>query len=274
MLSMAFVMLHFAISAVGRLKIQEISDPMSLVLRQLYDYLPKVLVGALLLGIGLVVARIVARAGRAVLAGIGFNALLVNLGLVRQMSDAARQQEAEGKKTLEAGVRRARGEAVGAEVEDVLTQKAALQTPSDVAGSVLGGVVFIIFLQQALRTIGLEGMARMVDSLLAFLPHVLVALVVVAAGMWAGRWCKARIDQLTRLTTDKLVRSLGTVAHVAVVTVAVMVALQQLGVAATIIDRAFTLILGALCLAAALALGLGGRDVAAEVVRKHYEKVK
>jgi hypothetical protein len=92
--------------------------------------------------------------------------------------------------------------------------------------------------------------------------------------MWAGRWCKSRIDQLTRLSTDRLVRSLGTVAHVAVVTVAAMVALQQLGVASTIIDRAFTLVLGALCLAAALALGLGGRDVAAEIVRKHYEKAK
>jgi len=62
------------------------------------------------------------------------------------------------------------------------------------------------------------------------------------------------------------------VVHVAAVTVAAMVALQQLGVGAQLIGIAFGLILGAICLALALAFGLGGRDTAAQIVKKQYTK--
>lgn len=48
--------------------------------------------------------------------------------------------------------------------------------------------------------------------------------------------------------------------------VAVMVTLQQLGVASQLIGIAFSLVLGAICLAAALAFGLGGREAAARVL--------
>jgi hypothetical protein len=51
-----------------------------------------------------------------------------------------------------------------------------------------------------------------------------------------------------------------------------MVALQQLGVGRQLIAIAFGSILGALCLAAALAFGLGGRDVAGRIINKEYER--
>ncbi|MBW2452930.1 MAG: mechanosensitive ion channel [Deltaproteobacteria bacterium] len=273
-LAMAFVMLHFAISAVGRLDIQEISEPLGLILQQLYGYLPKVVVGGLLLAVGVLVARLVARASRAILAGIGFNALLVHIGVASEMSKAAKEQQEESEKTLEAGVKKAQGddETEGPDVEAVLASGSAFRTPSDIAGSIIGALVVVVFLRQVLSTLGLEGLAQMVDTLLGYLPNVLVAAVVVAAGMWAGRWARARIDELTKGSKDQLMRSLGAVVHVAVVTVASMVALQQLGVGAQLIGIAFGLVLGAVCLALALAFGLGGRDTAAQIVKKQYTK--
>ena len=190
------------------------------------------------------------------------------------MSKAAKKQQEESEKTLEAGVKRAQGdeEAEGPDVEAVLARGSALRTPADIAGSIIGALVVIVFLRQVLSTLGLEGLAQMVDTLLAYLPNVLVAAVVVAAGMWAGRWARARIDALTKTSKDQLIRSLGAVVHVAAVTVAAMVALQQLGVGAQLIGIAFGLVLGAVCLALALAFGLGGRDVAGQIVKKQYGK--
>ncbi len=273
-LAMAFVMLHFAISAVGRLDIREISEPLGLILQQLYGYLPKLVVGGLLLAVGVLVARLVARASRAILAGIGFNALLVHIGVATEMSAASKQQQTDGEKTLDAGVKRAQGDdkAAGPDVEAVLAGGSGLRTPSDIAGSLIGALVVIVFLRQVLSTLGLEGLAQMVDTLLGYLPDVLVAAVVVAAGMWAGRWARARIDELTKASKDQLMRSLGAVVHIAVVTVAAMVALQQLGVGSQLIGIAFGLVLGAICLALALAFGLGGRDVAGQILKKQYGK--
>jgi hypothetical protein len=59
---------------------------------------------------------------------------------------------------------------------------------------------------------------------------------------------------------------------VSVVLFASLVALQELGVGAALISLAFGLLLGAVCLALALAFGLGGREVAGRVLTKQYEK--
>jgi hypothetical protein len=69
-------------------------------------------------------------------------------------------------------------------------------------------------------------------------------------------------------------RALGSVARIGIVTFASMMALQQLGVGQQLITLAFSLILGAACLAAALAFGLGGRDVAGRIVAREYDRRK
>jgi TRAP-type C4-dicarboxylate transport system permease small subunit len=105
-------------------------------------------------------------------------------------------------------------------------------------------------------------------------PHLpnMVAATLLGAGMWAGAWAHRRIDELTRASADRLTEALGSVAHVAVVVFTAMMALQQLGVRRQLIAIAFGLVLGAVCLALALAFGLGGRDVAARIVHQEYER--
>jgi hypothetical protein len=44
-------------------------------------------------------------------------------------------------------------------------------------------------------------------------------------------------------------------------------ALQQMGIASSIVNLAFGLLLGAIAVAVAISFGLGGRDVAAEQLR-------
>src|SRR5581483_1014081 len=59
-----------------------------------------------------------------------------------------------------------------------------------------------------------------------------------------------------------------------VVLLAVFMSLQELGVATNIVTTAFAIIFGAVALAAALAFGLGNRDLAGEVTRGWYERYK
>jgi len=269
-LAMAFILLHFAISAVGRLDIEEISNPLGTILTQIYAFLPRLLVGALLLALGIAVARISSRFVRGLLAAVGFNTLMAHIGLYEANEDAKRQQE-ESKKLLEA---RLEGEAAVDEgsVDPLVAGDTQLKTPADIGGVVVAAVIVLLFLRQALETMGLAGLAAMFDSLIGYLPDVLVAAVVLAAGMWAGGWAKQRLADVTAGTEDRLVRALPVIVHGAIVTIAAMIALQQLGVGNQIIAIAFTLVLGSVCLALALAFGLGGRVVASEILAKEYEK--
>ena len=63
-------------------------------------------------------------------------------------------------------------------------------------------------------------------------------------------------------------RLLGRIAEIAIVAFAVLVAINQLGIAADLINILFIGIVAALALAFGLAFGLGGRDVAAQDHRR------
>src|SRR6185295_15343110 len=69
-------------------------------------------------------------------------------------------------------------------------------------------------------------------------------------------------------------RLLGITARVAIIVLAGAMALRQMGVAADIINLAFGLLLGAIAVAAALAVGLGARRVAGQEVEELIRNVK
>jgi hypothetical protein len=268
----ALILLQAVISALGRLQIEEISRPATQALTQVYGYAPKLLMGSLLLAIGVVLARVVGNLVSSVVAALGFNTLIGHIGIAGGASDEAKAQEADAKQALSGAVKAIDEERDAGNVDAMMGGRQRLRTPSDLLGLAASAVVVLLFLRQSLSTMRLEALAITLDRFLMFLPNVLVASAVLVAGLWAGRFVARRIDELTAKSTDPLVRALGRVAHVSVVLFASLVALQELGVGAALISLAFGLLLGAVCLALALAFGLGGREVAGRVLTKQYEK--
>jgi hypothetical protein len=94
--------------------------------------------------------------------------------------------------------------------------------------------------------------------------------VIVILGMIVGEFLRALL-----VASAGRVSGVPTVARVAkwvVVLIAAFMALQQVGVSDDIVTSAFTLILGAVALAAGLAFGLGNRELAGEITRRWYEE--
>ena len=96
----------------------------------------------------------------------------------------------------------------------------------------------------------------------------LVTVVVIggllaraASSLVRGATAEAGFDNPDRLAK---------VASVAIWAFAIVVAVNQIGIAATLVNTLFMGVIGALSLGAALAFGLGGRETAGEIVRKWY----
>ena len=81
-------------------------------------------------------------------------------------------------------------------------------------------------------------------------------------------WCAARPSE-SGLGNPEL---LATIARVAVWGFGIVIAVNQIGVATTIVNTLFMAMVGSIAIAFALAFGLGGRDTAAEIVRNWYEQ--
>jgi hypothetical protein len=65
---------------------------------------------------------------------------------------------------------------------------------------------------------------------------------------------------------------LGRIAEIAIIAFAVIIAINQIGIAANLVNTLFVGVVASVALAVGLAFGLGGRDVAAQLTQRWYEQ--
>ncbi len=151
-------------------------------------------------------------------------------------------------------------------------QQMGLQT--DAAGfvaTIAKWFVRLIVLVSAFDALGLPAVSQVLQQLLLWLPNLVVAMIALVIGGLAA-------NGLSRLVRGAAAESglgspdlLANVVRVAVWAFAIVVAVNQIGVATTLINTLFMAVIGAVALALGLAFGLGGRETAATIVRNWYE---
>jgi hypothetical protein len=131
-------------------------------------------------------------------------------------------------------------------------------------GTLVQVAVVWFALIQALELLGFDEVAVLMTSLLALAGRILLGLIIFLVGLY-----------LSRLAADAIRSSgvdqpnlLATAAQAAILVLTGAMALRQMGVANEIINLAFGLLLGAIAVAAALAFGLGGREVAGQQLQR------
>lgn len=134
--------------------------------------------------------------------------------------------------------------------------------------------VRLIVLVVAFDVLGLPAVSEVLRELLLWLPNLIVALVVLVIGGLAAK----ALGSLVRGSASEAGFGnpdvLAKIAQVAIWAFAIIVAVNQLGIATTLVNTLFMALVGAVALAAGLAFGLGGRDTAGEIVRGWYQRGK
>jgi hypothetical protein len=131
-------------------------------------------------------------------------------------------------------------------------------------------LVMLVVILLASMALGLESINEMFGAMLAFIPTLIAAIVIVILGIIVGEFVRGLIVASAGGVAG--VPTVAKMAKAAVIVISLFMALQQVGVAAEIVIAAFTLILGALALAVGLAFGLGNRELAGEITRRWYEE--
>jgi hypothetical protein len=155
-------------------------------------------------------------------------------------------------------------------LDEVVGRAGSRLDPVHAIGKLVFWLVMLVVILLASTALGLESINEMFGRMLAFIPTLIAAIVVVILGMIVGEFVRALI--LASAGTVAGVPTLAKLAKGAVILISTFMALQEVGVAEEIVTAAFTLILGAVALAVGLAFGLGNRDLAGEVTRRWYEE--
>ena len=143
-------------------------------------------------------------------------------------------------------------------------------SPSKLVGTLVFWLILLGTISLAVSVLGIEALTNFVAAVYAYLPNVLAAFLIflVASAISAGI-----ATLVTRIMGDTgLGKIVATVAPILVMTIATFMILEQLKIAHDIVVTTYTLLLGAIALASALAFGLGGREVAGRMLESAYQK--
>lgn len=141
------------------------------------------------------------------------------------------------------------------------------------AGAFLGGLVkwfiIIVFLVAALDVLKLEAVTAFLSNVvLGYIPQVIVAaLILIVAAVLADLSQKV-LTGGARALESKSAGFVGGIARWSIWVVAILAALNQLGIAGGMMTTLFTGLVAMLAIAGGLAFGLGGKDAAARYIEK------
>jgi len=148
-------------------------------------------------------------------------------------------------------------------------EKANLKLDS---GKFLGELVkwfFIVaFLMAATEILNLPQITDFLKRIFFYLPQLVVAVLILLAGILIANFLQRLVRASVEAAELRGAGILAGVAKWAILVFAALAALMQLGIAPVMIQTLFTGVIGALALGFGLALGLGGKETAAEILEK------
>lgn len=140
------------------------------------------------------------------------------------------------------------------------------------SGAFLGGVVKWFFVFVALMAFAdileLNQVTAFLNQILMYLPNIVVATIILIIAVLVANFLQQLIKSSVKAAGLKSSGFLSGLAKWVVLIFAFLAALVQLGVASALLQTLFTGIIAMLSLAGGLAFGLGGKDQAAEILKK------
>lgn len=244
----AFILVQTAIAALHRVGLQTLSEPMTDMMAQFWELLPSLLLSIVFVVVGVFVGKLLRGIAQSTLESVGFDRMMDRIGFGKI-----------------------------AERDDELAK------PSGLAGFVVQAIIVLLAIVQGLQTLQLDSWAGYIDSFLVFaVTQAAVAMLIVGVGFTIGNYVRDLIEARQRgdapaegegeSDAEKSPVWMAEFARYAVLVFTFTMAVHQLGVAEDFVLLTFGLLFGALCLAGALAFGLGARETAGEIVRERYKQ--
>jgi hypothetical protein len=143
---------------------------------------------------------------------------------------------------------------------------------SGFVAEIVNWFVRLITLVVGFDALGLPAVSDVLRQLLLWLPNLVVAIAVLIFGGLAANWLAGLVRGATAKADLGNPDLLAGIARITTWAFAIVVALNQIGIARELVNTLFMAAVGAVALALGLAFGIGGRDTAAEVVRNWYER--
>jgi hypothetical protein len=202
-------------------------------LNLVFAFIPKLISFLVILLVGWIVASVVSKAVTFLLRKIGFDRLSERIGLSRLEQRMGLRMDAAG-----------------------------------ILGKIVYWFIFLIFLVPAVDALGLTTVSNILNQIIAYIPNVFVAILVLFLGTLAATFVADIVRGATASTNMGNPNMYAAIARWAIMGFVAIIALEQLQIAPALLNELFGAVVAAAALAFGLAFGLGGRETAQRLLNR------
>lgn len=143
-----------------------------------------------------------------------------------------------------------------------------------IIGEIARWLIIVVFFMAGVNVLGLTTVASVLASVLSYVPNIVSAILILTVGVLLAGLVEGLIKGAVNQIDPKTGRLLSKVASYLVVIVAALAAINELGIAQSLINILFIGIITTLALGVGLAIGLGAKDLVSKMLMDWYNKGK
>lgn len=157
---------------------------------------------------------------------------------------------------------------------DVLRKGGIKNTLSELIGGLIYWIIMLLVFMTALNALGMTVVASLLDKVILYIPNVIVAIFILSLGIFFASIVGSIVMTSSMNAGIKQAKLLSQLTQTVIVIFAIVMTLEQLNIAVSIINTTVSVLLGSAGLAFALAVGLGSKDIAGKLMQELVDKLK
>jgi hypothetical protein len=156
--------------------------------------------------------------------------------------------------------------------EDFLIQGGVQVTTVTLIGNTVYWVILAGVFVALLDALGMRTAGALLERMVLFVPNLVLAVGILVFGSLLARVIGALVFSYLSNIGSTAAEPIAAMARYALLVFVLFMAAEQLAIRTEVLVSAFQIAFAALCFAAALAFGLGGRHWASKVIERHTKR--
>ncbi len=156
------------------------------------------------------------------------------------------------------------------ELDKMLEQIGVKHHFSSIVGNLIYYVLLLVVLLTVFDILGLGIAREMFNEVLLFIPDIFVAIVLFVFGMYIANFVKKFITARLKNMNIEQAGVIGSIAKFGILLIVFSMILSQLNIGNDLIAKLTQYLFAAICLGLAIAIGLGGKDTAKNIIDKLF----
>ncbi len=157
-------------------------------------------------------------------------------------------------------------------IDGFLKKGGVKQTSTDLLAVLVYWLVMLVALLVAVQYLELDAASQLLNDVLLFIPNIIVAVIVIVVGLYAANFVAAMVRTAAANAGIEEAGFVAALSRYALIIFTFAIALNQLRIGQEIVANGFLILFGAACLAGALAVGLGGREVVGRYLEERFRQ--